>query len=161
MRNSFASRFGKRRLVLSCFVFSVSAGVLGAQLYTASVPPWLPFVYEQAMLAPPMPGPFVANVPATVPQVELDLEATGFEGTYNVNGPTATASNPFFQSLGTNGRSCFTCHQPANGMSISVSSVQSRYLASQGRDPLFAPFDGANCPDAVKSSKPSAVIRSG
>ncbi len=37
-------------------------------------------------------------------------------------------------------------------MSISVSTVQRRYIASHGADPLFAPVDGANCPDAVKSS---------
>src|SRR5689334_8732119 len=42
---------------------------------------------------------------------------------------TSTASKidltgPFFQSLGTNGRSCFSCHQYDQGWSISPASIQ-------------------------------------
>lgn len=83
---------------------------------------------------------------------ELDLNATGIGETLNINGLTVAALNPFFQALGTNGRTCATCHQPSNSMSMSVSAVQQRYTLSHGQDPLFAPIDGANCPDAVTSS---------
>ena len=84
--------------------------------------------------------------------LEQDPNATGLGQTFNGNGLTIAALNPFFQPLGTNGRTCATCHQPANSMSIAISTVQQRYLLSRGQDPLFAPIDGANCPDAVTSS---------
>ncbi len=88
---------------------------------------------------------------------ENDPNATGFGQTLNMNGLTIGTFSPFFQPLGTNGRTCATCHQPANSMSISVSTVQQRYMQSQGKDPLFLPVDGANCPDAVTSSKVYAI----
>ena len=83
---------------------------------------------------------------------ELDANATGIGQTLNINGLTLAATNPFFQALGTNGRTCATCHQPSNSMSMSVSAVQQRYTLSHAQDPLFLPIDGANCPDAVTSS---------
>lgn len=61
----------------------------------------------------------------------------------------ATAGHPFFDALGSNGRACVTCHQPADGMSLSVASVRERWDSTAGKDPLFAPVDGANCPDAA------------
>jgi hypothetical protein len=55
-------------------------------------------------------------------------------------------SNPFFSdSLGTNGRSCATCHAPRDGMSIAVSTIRERFDESCGLDPLFT-GDGANAP---------------
>jgi cytochrome c peroxidase len=55
-------------------------------------------------------------------------------------------SNPFFsESLGTNGRSCATCHAPRDGMSIAVSTIRERFDESCGLDPLFT-GDGANAP---------------
>jgi cytochrome c peroxidase len=61
----------------------------------------------------------------------------------------------FFQSLGTNGRSCGTCHLPDHAFSLSASAAGLTFLLTQGRDPLFAPVDGANCPNA-RSGDPSA-----
>ena len=89
--------------------------------------------------------------------VENDPNPTGFGQTLNMNGLTIAALSPFFQPLGTNGRTCATCHQPANSMSLSVSTVQQRYTLSRGQDPLFAAVDGANCPDAVTSAKLYAI----
>jgi cytochrome c peroxidase len=74
-------------------------------------------------------------------------------------GATATLSaadsdernNPFFQSLGTNGRSCNTCHTADQAMSVSPPKIRERYDRTHGYDPLFAPFDGANC-DTVRRS---------
>ena len=40
------------------------------------------------------------------------LDFTGFSGTYSKTG-SVDLSGPFFQSLGTNGRTCGTCHAPA------------------------------------------------
>src|SRR5262245_9060891 len=60
--------------------------------------------------------------------------------------------NAFFQSLGTNDRACFTCHQPQDGWTITSSSVRKRFVESNGFDPIFRTNDGAVCPDADVSS---------
>ena len=61
-------------------------------------------------------------------------------------------SNPFFQSLGSNGRSCSSCHQQQDGWSISAADVQRRFMATRGTDPIFRPVDGANSPLADVST---------
>src|SRR4051812_44995334 len=77
-------------------------------------------------------------------------------GTYflNPNGASQTISTaaggidttgPFFQSLGTNGRSCAFCHQPSEGMSISAAGVALRFTLTGGADPIFRTNDGSNC----------------
>ena len=71
----------------------------------------------------------------------------------NENGTSQTISSagrvnltgPFFQSLGTNGRACVTCHEPSDGMSVSAAHVQDRFDVTQGRDPIFRTNDGSNC----------------
>ena len=57
------------------------------------------------------------------------------------------SSNAFFQSLGTNGRACVTCHDASTGWSITTASVQAKFNATQGTDPLFRLNDGANAPN--------------
>ena len=37
-------------------------------------------------------------------------------------------------------------------MSISLRNIRGRFRNTGGTDPLFAPVDGANCPDAVPAS---------
>lgn len=54
-------------------------------------------------------------------------------------------TNPFFQDLGTNGRSCATCHQLSDGMSITPPHIQDRFNQTAGLDPLFRTNDGSNC----------------
>ena len=61
-------------------------------------------------------------------------------------------SNPFFQSLGTNGRACIHCHVPTDGWSIVPATVQWRFERSGGTDPLFRTNDGSNSPDADVST---------
>ena len=61
-------------------------------------------------------------------------------------------SSPFFQSIGTNGRSCGSCHQPGDGWSVTPAHIQSRFAASQGLDPIFRTVDGADCPSADVST---------
>jgi hypothetical protein len=56
--------------------------------------------------------------------------------------------NPFFQDLGTNGRTCLTCHQPAQAWSITPEEVRDRFNATRGRDPIFRTNDGSNCEGA-------------
>lgn len=73
--------------------------------------------------------------------------ASGQLGVLNANGPFETEGHPFFEPIGRNGRACVTCHQPADGMSLSLPMIQERWDATDGKDPLFAPIDGANCPN--------------
>jgi cytochrome c peroxidase len=71
--------------------------------------------------------------------------------TFNTNG-ALDVDNPFFKDLGTNGRSCFTCHRPAQGWTITPESVQSRFVESRGLDPIFRTNDGSNCEGADVST---------
>jgi cytochrome c peroxidase len=73
------------------------------------------------------------------------LDFTGFSGTDSNTG-SVDLSGPFFQSLGTNGRTCGTCHQPDNAFGLSAVDAQFRYFTSRGKDPLFAQIDGSTCP---------------
>ena len=84
--------------------------------------------------------------PAVVPQLSLDQDPSGFVATYQPSGVTRTSGNAFFQNMGTNGRTCFTCHQPQNGWTISAAGAQARFDASAGTEPLFRLVDGATCP---------------
>ncbi|HSC16051.1 MAG TPA: hypothetical protein VLI71_13085, partial [Gammaproteobacteria bacterium] len=70
----------------------------------------------------------------------------GALGILNTSGTIDTRGHPFFEPLGTNGRACVTCHQPSDGMALSVASVRERWDATRGQDPLFASIDGRNCP---------------
>ena len=60
--------------------------------------------------------------------------------------------NPFFQSLGSNGRSCSTCHRQAEGWTISAAEVRQRFAATRGTDPIFRMVDGADSPNADVST---------
>ncbi len=92
--------------------------------------------------------------PPVIPQLEIDLDPGGAVATFQPYGPTVTANNAFFQNLGTNGRTCFTCHQPEDAWSISAQHVRDRFHANSN-DPLFRLFDGATCPSDDVST-PSA-----
>jgi hypothetical protein len=72
--------------------------------------------------------------------------AAGALGILNTAGPIDTRGHPFFEPLGRNGRGCVTCHQPSDGMALSVATVRERWEATNGQDPLFAAIDGRNCP---------------
>src|SRR5690349_14044492 len=62
----------------------------------------------------------------------------GVGATYTTDpGGQIDLTGPFFQSLGTNGRSCGTCHQPSDGMSVSAAHIEQRFLQTEGKDPIF------------------------
>lgn len=77
-------------------------------------------------------------------------DPSGISATFSTTG-SFDFNNPFFKSLGANGRSCVTCHQPSEGWSISPVGVQRRFKESKGADPIFRLVDGANCPTAAGS----------
>ena len=83
---------------------------------------------------------------------------TGLAATFNTTGPIDLGS-PFFQKLGTNGRSSAdTCHQASDGWTVMPSHIQMRFEATDGTDPIFRLNDGANSPHAdvstVEARKP-------
>jgi cytochrome c peroxidase len=82
----------------------------------------------------------------------VSADATGAIETFNANGRTDT-HGAFFQSLGTNGRSCATCHIADQAMSISPPQIRRRFEQTRGSDPLFNAVDGANCANAKTSSE--------
>ena len=78
---------------------------------------------------------------------ELDYEMT--TGTLRMllsDGAVEDEGHPFFEAIGPNGRACVTCHQPADGMSLSAASARERWQLTAGQDPLLAAYDGSNCP---------------
>jgi hypothetical protein len=103
-------------------------------------------VLALALLARLLPAG-AAGSPERGPNPESLADPTGAIETYSVNGKIVT-TGAFFQSLGTNGRSCATCHVASQGLGLSAAGVRARYLQSRGSDVLFAPIDGANCPSA-------------
>lgn len=86
------------------------------------------------------------------------LNSTGFSATYSNTG-RLNLNGAFFQNLGTNGRSCGTCHQPSDGFGLSPGNAQLRYLLTHGKDPLFAQVDGSTCPTGPVNN--SLVLKSG
>ncbi len=92
---------------------------------------------------------------ATLPAAAEYPDALGRFGIVNASGPVKTAGHPFFEPLGTNGRACVTCHQPADAMSLSVATIRRRWEQTDGRDPLFAAIDGSNCPSLPQGERAS------
>ncbi len=95
-----------------------------------------------------------------IPELFEFLNPSGRSSTVS-SGGAIHENNPFFQSLGTNGRSCATCHLASDAMGLSAASAQSRFTSSGGNDPLFAPVDGANCENAVRSDAASHSLMLG
>ena len=48
-------------------------------------------------------------------------------GVIQASGPVETKGHPFFTPLGSNGRACVNCHQPAWGMTVSAESLRERW----------------------------------
>jgi hypothetical protein len=89
----------------------------------------------------------------------LDYEnAYGTLRTLLTGGELQTKGHAFFEPLGPNGRACVTCHQPADAMSLSVESARARWDATGGKDPLFAAYDGSNCPTLPQSDRASHAL---
>jgi cytochrome c peroxidase len=71
-------------------------------------------------------------------------DPTGKVKTFSTTGKV-DLTGPFFQSLGTNGRSCASCHQASDAWSISSAHVAKRFEETRGLDPIFRRNDGSNC----------------
>src|SRR5215831_181201 len=87
-----------------------------------------------------------------IPNGVFFANPNGASETYSTTGGGIDLTGPFFQSLGTNGRSCGSCHQPSDGMSVSAAHVQARFELSEGMDPIFRTVDGSNCNHSITVS---------
>jgi len=88
-----------------------------------------------------------AGEPAFLPNMLPFPNPAGLAATVSSTG-SVDLTGPFFQSLGTNGRACVTCHQPSAGWTITPEHVQARFAETGGTDALFRTNDGSNCENA-------------
>jgi len=97
------------------------------------------------------------------PQYVEYPNAVGSVGILNEGGTFNTAGHPFFEPLGENGRACVSCHQPADGMALSLRSIKERWEETGGKDPIFAAIDGSNCPSLPQgeASSHSLLLKRG
>ena len=77
---------------------------------------------------------------------------SGVLRTIAIDGGALDFSGPFFQSLGTNGRSCSSCHVASSAWTITPDEVQKRFRTTYGLDPIFRTNDGSNSPNADVST---------
>jgi cytochrome c peroxidase len=108
--------------------------------------------HAQAMRTFPSPDSNQQPTPPLIPGFEIDPDQSGMIATIQPGGSTRTSQNAFFSNLGTNDRTCFSCHQPQDGWGVSATGIQQRFNASRGADPIFRLVDGATCPNADVSS---------
>lgn len=141
-----------RRLAIWCPVFvffvglSVAAGISHA---AANETPGMDVIARIAQNAARLLDILHGEIPAKIEEHETFGDPTGRIGSYQPGGETTTANNAFFSSdITTNGRTCFTCHQPQNGWEISPPQILAQYFLTRGRSPLFQPIDAANCPNS-------------
>lgn len=95
----------------------------------------------------------VAAAPAQLlPNLFPLPNGSGLIETFNINNTPISLKGAFFQPIGTNGRSCSTCHRPGDGWSVSTNGIQLRFLLTQGTDPIFRTNDGSNCDHDINTS---------
>jgi cytochrome c peroxidase len=94
---------------------------------------------------------FIANS-ESLPNLFPFRNAAGLLETYNIHDQPIDLTGPFFQSVGTNGRSCGSCHRPAQSWSISPHELKLRFDMTQGLDPVFRTNDGSNCDHNIDTS---------
>ena len=92
---------------------------------------------------------YASSAPGRASQLTFP-NPSGVIGTVGID--EADADNPFFQALGTNGRTCATCHLPAQGWSITPAELRERFERTGGLDPIFRTNDGSNCQAADVST---------
>lgn len=83
--------------------------------------------------------------PNRLPNMFSAENSHGKDATYSTAG-FIDLNNPFFKSIGTNGRSCASCHAPDQGWTITPQEVKKLFNKTKGLDPLFRLVDGANSP---------------
>ena len=139
----------KRSLVAKRFAIAVSLGLLGS----AAAAPALVSAPEEPRAGDVSASPqqSMDHDRPLLPHMFLSPNASGLAATYSTSGQI-DRRNPFFQDLGTNGRSCATCHQQSDGWTVIPSHIRERFERTAGTDPIFRLNDGANAPNADVST---------
>lgn len=148
MRNAFSASIFALVLTWACFLPTPSKAQSAADRAANTAWQQKAIMHMQRMRAFHDVDTGTQPTPPVVAQHSTDDDPSGKIATYQPGGSTKTSGDLFFQNLGTNGRTCFTCHQPQTGWSVSAQSVQARFNASRGTDPIFRLVDGATCPTA-------------
>ena len=111
-----------------------------------------------ALVAGCMGGPAPDEVASeglkAAPNVQERLDPAGLIESVSTNAFSAGATNGFFANLGTNGRTCNSCHVVEDGWTITPGHA--RALASN--DPLFTPNDGSDCPPTSATQGPKKAL---
>ncbi|HEV7715220.1 MAG TPA: hypothetical protein VGO53_06480 [Steroidobacteraceae bacterium] len=121
----------------------MAATVIAALLTLASVAPEPAFAHDGRDNGP---------APAYIRNLQPFEDDSGAIATYSTNGRIDTRGT-FFKPLGINGRDCSTCHLADQAFSITPPKIRERFEQTNGRDPLFAPVDGANCTNVKRSDR--------
>jgi hypothetical protein len=134
-------------VILACIASGVSGPALAGN-DDAGVPAFAPgmIAHMQAMRRFKDHDQGVQQAPPVIPRFEIDRDPSGAVASFQPGGATFTFNSAFFQNLGANGRTCFSCHQPQSGWSVSAAGVAARFAQSGGTDPIFRLVDGATCP---------------
>ena len=113
--------------------------------------------FRRRHLAVVLAALFIVSAPGTagdksfLPNMLPFANPTGIAATYSTVGKI-DITGPFFQSLGTNGRACVSCHQPSTGWTVTPANIRARFEATDGTDPIFRTNDGSNSPNADVST---------
>jgi cytochrome c peroxidase len=86
--------------------------------------------------------------------LEANRNPFGIADSFHTTG-TIDFTNPMFIPLGTNARSCATCHAPDMGWTVTATGVARLFRQSDGLAPLFLPHDEGSRPDADLSTEAS------
>jgi len=87
-----------------------------------------------------------------IPGMVVSANSAGSALTVRMDGALVGDDFAFYQSLGSNGRSCGSCHLPDQAMSVTPAGATAIFDATDGTDPLFRPVDGAVSPLADVST---------
>jgi cytochrome c peroxidase len=96
------------------------------------------------------------DVDESVTEARSNLEPGGNDygvaETFHTAG-TIDFTNPFFQALGTNPRTCMTCHNPDQGWTMTSAANKQLFKDTDGLAPLFNLVDEGTSPNADISTK--------
>ncbi len=93
------------------------------------------------------PGDTTADTTAvTSSALQAAVNSAGVAETVTPTG-TLDRTNTFFQRLGTNARTCETCHSPDQGWTLSPLAATALFFRTGGKDALFLPHDEGARPD--------------
>jgi cytochrome c peroxidase len=119
--------------------------------FTRPSPNSLPLVLLMSVMVLSVSAPVLAQSPGV--GAPLTLDRFGVLQSTSTNKFNTGSTNGFFAILGTNGRTCATCHVESNAWTFTP--LHARLLATD--DPLFAPVDGSDCPPVSGNQEPNSV----